>query len=164
MFSPLPYLQRWATSDEYDTPRYALDMLLPYLPKGKRIWECAWGRGVLAQHMKDAGLRVVGGPDINFFQAVRFRYDLIVTNPPFSLTDAFIRHAYNIGKPFAFLMPIERLGGRTRLPMYRKHGLELLVPSKRMDFTGEGGKHYAITAWFCWRILPRPLMFVEAGW
>jgi hypothetical protein len=95
------------------------------------------------------------------------QWDITLTNPPFSRKDEFLARAYRLGKPFALLLPVEALGGR-RVCLYRQHGIELLVPSKRINFRDNQGElplgAAFPTAWFCWRILPRKLVFVEADW
>ena len=156
-----------ATSDEWWTPDYAVRPLLAYLPESKIIWECAWGAGKLARHLRAAGRRVVGSAGMDFFARQPRKWDIAVTNPPYSRKDEFLERAYSLGKPFAFLLPVEALGGR-RVLLYRKHGVELLVPSKRVNFqnddgSGSSGASFA-SVWFCWRLLPRQLVFVEADW
>lgn len=159
---------RWGSSDEWDTPAYAVDILAPYLPKDKVIWEGCWGRGVLAGHLRKAGYPVVGGPKIKFYQRLPFAFDILVTNPPHSSTgdmDSFIDHAYWFGKPFALLLPLDALGGIARHRLYRRYGVELILPDRRMDFVGGQGHCCFHAAWFCWGLsLPSPLTFVKATW
>lgn len=152
--------------NEYYTPPYAFDVLSPYLPKDKIIWESAWGQGHLASYLQNAGFQVVGGPTINFYQRVTFAWDVIVTNPPFDDIDSFLLYAYRLGKPFAFLMHIDALGRQFRVSLYRRYGIELLVPTKRIDYLGKscenGGYCPWYSAWFCWKLgLPSPLTFAE---
>ncbi len=42
-------------SDDFQTPPEALVPLLPYLPAGWTIWECACGKGYLAEALRQAG-------------------------------------------------------------------------------------------------------------
>ena len=150
-------------SDEYYTPDYGFELLRPYLPQGITIWEGAWGTGLLAEHMRRAGFRVIGDPTWDFFTAQPDDWEVLCTNPPFSRKDDFLKRAYALGKPFAFLLPIEALGGGARNALFRQHGLELIIPSKRIAFSGNACNFG--TAWFCWKIdLPAQLTFVEAWW
>jgi hypothetical protein len=157
-----------ARSDEYWTPAYALGPLLPYLPTNRVIWECAWGTGELARHLRAAGYRVVGRAGMDFLTWQPDQWDITVTNPPFSpkKKEAFLERAYSLGKPFAFLLPVAALGGSLGR-FYRRHGIELLVPDKRVNFYNDSelplGAAFP-TAWFCWKVLPRQLVFVEADW
>jgi len=90
-----------------------------------------------------------------------FHFDVIITNPPYSQKTAFIRRCYELGKPWAMLMPLTALEGVGRGRMFREHGLELLVLDRRVQFQqGKKGVWFN-TSWFCHGILPRPLMFAE---
>ena len=143
-------------SDELYTPDTALDILLPYLPKDKTVFECAVGTGKLKDKMERDGYEVVTSDD--FFNEYP-EYDILVTNPPFSLKDSFLEEAYKRGKPFAILLPITALEGLKRQRMYREHGIEILFPLRRTDFNGKGSPWF-YTAWFCWKLLPKQLNFI----
>ena len=90
----------------------------------------------------------------------------IVTNPPYSLKSEFVARCFILGLPFALLMPLNALEGKERQIFYRKYGLQLIIPDKRIHFskigwTRESNSWFA-TAWFCHGlILPRDLLFIE---
>jgi len=157
-----PKLLMQGHTDEMFTPDYALNPLVPYLLKEFIIWECAYGSGALAKHLKKRGFKVIGkGED---FMQTNKDCDVIVSNPPYSLKEEFLQRAYSIGKPFAFLLPITALEGINRGAMYDKYGLQLLIPNRRINFiTPNGGKSsWFATAWFTWKLnLPKQINFVE---
>lgn len=143
-------------SDELYTPDEAFDLLKQYLPKDKIIFECAVGSGKLKHKIESDGYKVVTSND--FFNNFP-EYDILVTNPPFSLKDRFLEEAYNRNKPFAMLLPITALEGLKRQEMYKKNGIKLLFPRRRIDFNGKGSPWFYV-AWFCWGIdLPEVLNF-----
>ena len=154
-------------SDEFQTPEVAIHCLLPYLPKSWVIWECAWGKGSLAKHFEHVGYRVYGDETWDFLYAdiSTWKFDCIVTNPPYTLKDKLIAYCYEFGKPFALLLPLSALEGKTRGVMYREHGIQLIIPNKRINFitpTREGSGSWFQTAWFTWKLnLPKDLMFVD---
>jgi hypothetical protein len=154
-------------SDEMQTPKEAIKYLLPYLKKNWIVWECAWGGGSLAGHLKNEGFKTIGSKETDFLD-INFKsdFDCIVTNPPYSLKEEFLQRAYDLGKPFAFLMPLTALEGKKRGAMYKKHGIQLIVPNKRINFitpSGKGSGAWFQTAWFCYKMnLPKDLMFVES--
>ena len=87
--------------------------------------------------------------------------DIVVTNPPFSLKDQFLRRAYSLGKPFALLMPADALVGLKRHPLYVRYGAQLLIPDRRIHFISDRGWSANFnTLWFCWRLLPKDVIFV----
>jgi len=153
--------------DNFQTPKEAFEYLRPYLDPTWRIWECAWGEGHLFTHIKEAGFEVVGSDkEHDFLKAPPKECDCIITNPPYSLKDEFIARCYELGKPFALLMPLTGLEGIKRQALYKKNGISLIIPNKRINFktpTGKGSGSWFMTAWFCWKLpLKRQLTFVEA--
>lgn len=159
----IDYIKR-GCFDELYTPEYAIKPLIKYLPKNVVIWECTdYGKSNITKILRNNGYKVVNTnkKEIDFLQDnVDFKFDMIITNPPYSLKDEFIKRCYEYGKPFCLLLPITSLEGIERGKMFRKNGIELLVLDKRIDFNGKG-KNWFNTSWFCYKILPKQLMFEE---
>jgi hypothetical protein len=149
-------------SDELYTPDWAFDILEPFIPKNKVIFECARGTEKLMDYMSSKGFQVVWTED--FFNMGRFKeseFDIIITNPPYSKKDKFLQKCYELKKPFALLMPINALEGIKRQHLYRKFGIQILFPPKRIDFNGKKAPWF-YTAWFCSGLnLPKDLMFIQ---
>ena len=144
-------------SDELYTPEIAFDILKQYIPKDKVIFECAVGSGKLMRQMVSNKYEVVSSDD--FFNDFP-KYDILITNPPFSLKDKFLTEAYKRGKPFAILLPITSLEGLKRQELYKKNGIQILFPKKRIDFNGKKAPWF-YCAWFCWKLnLPDILNFI----
>lgn len=124
--------------DYFQTPNYAVDLLVPYLPKYKTVWECAAGDGKIARRLIHHGFSVfssdiVGDDPINFLtDAPLFGYDIIVTNPAFSIKKLFFDKCIEYGKPFALLVPADR--NQWILEAIRKHGAQWLTPTRRIDY------------------------------
>ena len=106
--------------------RHAL--IVPFLPKGATIFEAAWGKGHMVRSLQTRGYKVVGSPDMNFLTAPVPVCDYIITNPPFSKKDEFLRRVYEIGKPWAFILPADSLFGLERYPLFSDYGLRLPGP------------------------------------
>ncbi|MBA7490718.1 hypothetical protein ES702_01261 [subsurface metagenome] len=158
--------KKFKKPDECYTPEYAIRPLLPYLHKKGIIWDCAFGSGKLAKHFKKKGFKVIGNKSHNFLENgfPKKDFDCIVTNPPYSLKLEFLRCAYAYGKPFALLLPLTALEGKKRGELYKKYGIQLIIPNRRIHFEIPSGKKssWFATAWFCWKLnLPKDLMFVE---
>jgi hypothetical protein len=158
-------IQMNGRSDEFQTPKEAILPLLPYLKKQWVIWECAWGKGSLARHLENAGFKVIGDHRDFINGLDNSGYDIIVTNPPYSLKEEFLKRCYELGKPFALLMPLTALEGKRRGELYRKYGIQLIIPNKRINFiilSGKGSGSWFQVAWFCWKLnLPKDLNFVD---
>lgn len=157
--------------DRCQTPPYALGPLFPYIDPSWIIWEPACGDGQLikplSQHCKAViSTDILDGYDFLDYQPERF--DAIITNPPYSNPAKFdfIERCYELGKPFALLIPVEALGAVTAQRQFKRFGVQLLLLDKRINFkmpnTGyaNGGAQFP-TFWCCWKMLPEPIIFGE---
>ena len=141
--------------DELYTPEEAVEMILKYIPKEvKTIWECtAIKESKIVKVLKDAGYNIItshieDGED--FFKYEPENYDMIITNPPYSLKDKFLKRAYELKKPFMFLLPLTTLEGIERGKMFDKNGIQMLIPNKRFNFKPEKNSGaWFQTSWFC---------------
>lgn len=139
-------------ADDFQTPPIALMPLLPYLKKDWYIWECAVGRGNLSLALMNKGYDVVSSDkEKSFLEWQPPRFDCIITNPPYSLKEKFLEQCYQLGKPFALLMPLTALEGKKRQTLYKKYGIEIILFNKRINFetpSGKGTGSWFATAWF----------------
>lgn len=156
-------------SDIFQTPPHAVRYLTPFIPKEWKIWECACGQNQIVDTLRADGYDVHGtdisnGFDfLDPFSSVGIAFDCILTNPPYSIKDKFLRRCYDLGKPFALLLPITALGEQERVAMYRQHGIQLVLPPERINYgtpSGEGEGAWFYSAWFCWGLdLPAQISF-----
>ena len=113
----IDYIKR-GPNDEIYTPDYAVLPLLKYLPKNKIVWECSdFGRSNITKVLKQNGYKVISTHKKNFnflTDTPDFDFDIIITNPPYSLKNEFIQKCYDLKKPFALLLPITALEGVER--------------------------------------------------
>lgn len=148
-----------ANADECYTPEQALKPLLDYLHKDKRYYDCTSSiSSNIVNYLNSNGLKCLSSGTANFLTDDIPDIDVIITNPPYSKKDAFIKRCYELDKPFALLLPITSLQGMKRGEWFSKYGIELLVLNKRIDFTGKGSPHFGV-AWFCKDILPEIIQF-----
>ena len=158
---------RTAESNEQYTPFYAVDPIAKYIPKHMKIWcpfDCEWS--AFFQTFTRGGWQVErssleDGKD--FFQYEPDDYDIIVSNPPFTEKDRVLERLYELGKPFAILLPLNSLQGVSRYK-YFKQGIQLLSFDARIGFHSQDsmedykkGASFA-TVYFCRDILPKDLI------
>lgn len=148
--------------DELYTPEYAIKPLLKYLPKNITIWECTdYGESNITSILRGGGYNVISTKKEDFDFLVDkpdFDFDMIITNPPYSLKDEFIKKCYEYKKPFCLLLPITSLEGIQRGNMFRENGIEIMVFDKRVEFIKDKGNWFN-TSWFCWKVLNKELIF-----
>lgn len=111
-------LKQHTLNDEFYTPESAILPLLKYLPKNIKIWECTdFGQSEITRILREKGYQVISThkKDFDFLtDKPDFDFDMIITNPPYSLKDQFIEKCYQYNKPFALLLPITALEGIKR--------------------------------------------------
>lgn len=160
--------------DNYETPDNALDCLLPYIPRPYKytiVWDCACGNGRIVDFFSKwfltFGTDINGIVPINFLDETKWDtdFDVIVTNPPFSLKTEFVQRAAEYDKPFAFLMNITALESAKRHTIYQRCNMQLLLPDKRINYIRDGKQTksaWFYSAWFLFRFdLPRDINYVK---
>lgn len=156
-------LRQHKINDEFYTPESAILPLLKHLPKNIIIWECTdYGESKITSLLRQYGYTVISThkKDFDFLKEdPEFEFDMIITNPPYSLKDQFIEKCYKLGKPFALLLPITALEGINRGRMYRKNGLQLIVLDRRINYMKDKNSNWFNTSWFCWKLLEKDLIF-----
>lgn len=87
-----------------------------------------------------------------------------ITNPPYSIKFKWMKHSYELGKPFALLLPVEAIGAAKGQALMQQYGFEIMLLKERVDFympnkgwTGAGAQFPVM--WFCWNILPEKIMY-----
>lgn len=159
---------RTAEGDEMYTPFYACEPLLKYIPNDWKIWcPCDEEWSAYVRLFREHGYTVIRsslaeGKDF-FEYEPDGPYDIIITNPPFSLKDKMLKRLDELGKPFAILLPLNSLQGQTRYEVFL-HGIQLLAFDKRIGFhstenmqTPTEGSPFA-SAYFCRGVLPKDLI------
>ena len=168
-------MSKLSSYDECFTPVYAVVELEKYLrrKKLKIIWECTGVESAITLYLREMGYEVIETSIHTSFDFLdkdpTFEFDAIITNPPYSKNKSksnksnkylFLKRCYEHGKPFALLLPSVSIGGINNTGLYRKHGIELLVPDDRIDFTGDES-NYRHVSWFCHDLLPSQIIHYE---
>lgn len=161
------YIKRGAF-DELYTPEIAIKMLIPYIPKHiKIIWECtAIKESRIVKVLKENNYNVITSHIEDGYDFMNYEpneYDMIITNPPYSHKNNFLKRAFELHKPFAFLLPLTTLEGIERGKMFNNNRIQLLIPNKRFNFKPEKNSGaWFQTSWFTYMLnLERDLNFIS---
>ena len=95
------------------------------------------------------GTDILSGQDFLHWNPEKF--DVIITNPPFSLKQQFLERCYNLGKPFALLLPLTTFETGKRQRLFKENGVEIIFFDRRVNFevpSGKGSGSWFATAWF----------------
>lgn len=160
-----------STMDDCQTPPYAVEVLIPFLPERAIIWEPAAGQGYIANTLEQAGFTVIAG-DIKSGQDYFFyepdNYEVQITNPPWNQYQkyAWLRRAYQLNKPFALLMQTETLGVQDAIFEFCKYGVEIIQPVGRINFKmpvkAWDSSAQMPSAWFTWGLnIGQALIFAD---
>lgn len=183
-------------SDDYQTPPEALTPLLPYLKNDWTIWEPAEGSGNLSKALYEYGFDVVAselylnerdgiigdallpineqGKFLYHYKNKDFlswepnKFNCIITNPPFKFKQQFLQRCYELGRPFALLLPLTTFETAKRQELFKKYGLEVIFFDKRINFETpnkiKNSSSWFATAWFTNGLnIGQELTFVKLG-
>lgn len=158
-------------SDECLTPRYAVLPIVKHLKaRGfNRVW-CPFDKAdsQFVRVLQDAGFVVLYShleDGMDFLTCDVPDVDCVVSNPPFSKKTAILKRLFDIGLPFAMILPLNTLQSKGRADLFMEHGIELLCFNGRICFYTWGKLHAFPqnnrfpTAYFCRNVLPEKLMF-----
>ena len=149
-------------NDELYTPEEAIYPILKYLDKSKVYWECTdFGGSNITRVLRENGFKVINTckSEIDFLKDDPIDCDVIITNPPYSLKNEFIKKCYEYNKPFLLLLPLTALEGKERNELYGKYGIEIIVLNKRINFMKNKNNVWFNTSWFCRGICDKQLNF-----
>lgn len=155
--------------DEYYTRPYAIQPILPYIPKGKIVW-CPFdkaesnyvsiirenGNTVIHSHIEDGN---------DFFEYEPEEWDIAISNPPYSRREDVLERLFSFGKPFAMLLnEMSLFGSRKRFKLFKNNQFEKMIFNKRINYDTPNGaldgapfNSIYVTSGF----LPSPYVFYE---
>lgn len=159
-------------NDEFYTPRYAIEPILKYIPKDSIIW-CPFDteKSLFVQMLKENNIKVIYSHIDNeedFFNYEPNEYDLIVSNPPYSLKGEVFQRLFNIGKPFAMLVGVVGLfESQKRFDMFKNNQFEIMYLNRRVSyFKDYNDEKPALnppfsSVYLCSKLLPQQIVFEE---
>lgn len=175
-------LHRLDTNNDYHTPDYCMDYILPFIKKVKEtsakenftVWEPACSKQkMIVKYLKRHKIKTVGtciskGRKYDFMTfEPPFEFDMIITNPPFSMKKEFIDKCLEYDKPFILIIPLRILENTSWYSILKEKDFSLLIPMKRIHYIkpcGTKSKSAFQSGFLCYGLaLPQKLMFVESA-
>jgi len=157
--------------DDYMTPKYAWENIQHIIPKDKIIWEPFYGDGKSGEYLTELGFNVIHEP-IDFFE--NNLGDIIVSNPPFSLSKKILTRLKELDKPFIIILPSPKICTsyvRNLFSNENENRLQIIIPRKRIHFekkingiTPDGWKNACNfdTFYYCWKMgLPNDIIWLQ---
>lgn len=156
-------------NDEYYTPKYAIEPLLPFLKPFKKIWcpfDMEWSNYVKMLSKDHEVIYTHKDTGGDFFKIKVPECDAIVSNIPFSLKTEIFERLFEIDKPFAVLVGcVGVFESKRRYNIFSKNKFEVMNFDKRVSFIGADREVKVNTPfssiYICHNILPQQIMFRE---
>jgi len=129
--------KKYIKYDDYGTPSSAFDNIKHIIEqwKDKVIFEPFYMDGRSGQILKDMECtNVIHDKEYDFFEMVdKLDYDIIISNPPFTLKKDIMTKLKEIDKPFILIMPYSVLLSKYIRDLYR-NDIQIIIPKKRIQF------------------------------
>lgn len=151
-------------NDECYTPRYAVEPLLEFMDKNLIYW-CAFDTEeseyvkVFREHEFKVVLSHVKTGQ-NFLNYEPEKWDVLISNPPFTDKRTIFNRCLSFGKPFALLMTILWLNDKAPKEVFYNHDLQLLLFDERIEYKNQkvGDKINFASAYYCYNFLPKQII------
>lgn len=154
--------------DYYPTPSIAVEALLNHVQFEGDVWEPACGEGHISKLFEERGYTVrssdlgtadhiYGEKGVNFL-TTNEQHQNIVTNPPYTSAESFLKHALKLADhKVAMLLRLAFIEGQKRKSLFTVNPpAQILVMSKRLPWWNpETNKWHSTSgqfahAWFVW--------------
>ena len=155
-------------NDECYTPHYAVEAILEFIPKSAIVW-CPFDKkeSEFVKQISKTNKVISSHIDENkcFFEYEPKKWDIIISNPPFTNKRQFFERALSFNKPFALIMTNTWLNDSAPKQLFKDKDLQLLMFDKRMKFISPDGRdNNKITfssSYYCWNFLPKQIIMKE---
>ena len=151
-------------NDECYTPEYGVRPILKYIPKDATVWcpfdlSHSWFVKLIGQQNEVVSSHI--SQDQDFYEYEPDRWDIIVSNPPFTGKRQIFERALSFNKPFALLMSNTWLNDAAPKHLFENIDLELLMFDKRIEYIKDGkgmGSPTFSSSYYCRDFLPKQII------
>ena len=165
-------------NDEFYTPKYAIEPIIKYIPKGSKVW-CPFDteESLFVKMIRDSGssvqcTHIFNGTDFmedsEYTNNIIQNCDYIVSNPPYSIKGKVFERLFKIGKPFAMLVGVVGLfESQKRFEMFRDNEFEVMMFNRRISYFKDydeqkPSKNPPFSSWYiCSGVLNKKIVFEE---
>lgn len=140
--------QPFLKNDRYGTSKYIYGMLTDFVDYKKIIYNPFYLDGKAKIYLNELGYDHVIHNDEDFFENYdKYEYDIIITNPPYTIKKRIFKKLYEINKPFIVIVPIATITKLFIKEIFKSdveitdiEKLQMIIPNKRMQFEKNGNQ------------------------
>jgi hypothetical protein len=125
-------------NDDYETTEEIWKMVYPYMKNFDSLYEPFYCSGKSGEILKSFGFNVIHQDEDFFTNYMRHDYDLIVSNPPFSIKKKVFDVLHKINKPFIMISPVSIITKLFFREKYEDEDITILIPQRRLQFSKKG--------------------------
>lgn len=154
----------WAKKedDDYTTPVEYLGVVDQFISRDKIICDPFYHNGSVKDEWAKLGRDIIHD-ELDFF-TTQYECDVFVSNPPFSILNKVLYELFRRDKPFALLVPIQRIAQIKTQKILKNKNIQLVISPIYTGFIKDGKKTTCSSqyfAWLCYGLgLERDLVFV----
>jgi hypothetical protein len=151
--------------DNYTTPINAFMDLQSFKPQHlTKIYDPFYNDGKAKEYLMDVF------PNCDVIHEARDAfswmpdYDVIITNPPFTLKTKVLTWLMQQNKPFMMLLPINQICNKSYRKLDNFHDIQYIVPNGRYNFDVEKkSAAWFNCLWYCYKCnLPRDMNYITS--
>jgi len=149
-------------NDDYSTPVEYLSIIDKFIPQGSNICDPFYNDGLVVREWKKLQRDIIH-VNCDFFET-DYNCDIFVSNPPFTIINKILKKLFEIDKPFAMLMPIQKICQLKVQKILKNKNIQIVICNIYIGFLKNGERTRCPSqyfSWFCYKMnLPRDLNFV----
>jgi len=151
-----------SVQDNYTTPVAYLKVINKYIDNNLIINDPFYFNGEVKNEWLKLG-RTIIHEDKDFFTTTH-EGEIFVSNPPFSILNKIFYNLFRIDKPFALLIPIQKIAQLKTQEIVKNKELQMIICPIYIGFIdGNGNTTRCASQYFCWITwklnLPKDLVF-----
>ena len=147
-------------NDNWTTPKWVWEVLSPYIPKDKIIWEPFYNEGLSGEYLTELGFNVIH-EDIDFFD--NNKGEILVSNLPFTKKKDILKRLKLLDKPFIMLIPLDTIDRQFFRKIFKDNlnDLTLFFLPRRIDFIGKGNVYRLSTIFLGYKISNEKIIYMK---
>ena len=149
------------SNDECYTPKYGVVPILKFIPKNAIVW-CPFDTEEsefvkqISKTNKVISSHIDKGQDFYNYEPNE-KWDMIISNPPFTAKRKIFERALSFEKPFALIMSNTWLNDSAPKQLFLNKDLQLLMFDKRIKYD-DNNKITFSSSYYCYNFLPKQIV------